>query len=298
MSLIIALLAAVCTSLSSFLFRKSGDYRPESSRPTGYLLLFYLSSFVLAFVLFPDCLKFHVNWIMLGIGACVGCFSSALMFLTYRALKTGPAGLTYAFQSASAIFPGLILFIILGEEYGFSTTYLQWIGMLLVLQGLFLGARKESEGKGSLEWLIYAIGCFVVQVLALTFIHGRSVLFDCCAQFFSNISFTAEDDIWFMPGQFGAAALVQSIFFMSEGKKLERKESLLGSLGGAANFFSTFLLLVATKIALPLENAILFPCFAVSGMVLSNIWANRIYKESFNLKTNLLCSAGIVIACI
>ena len=43
-----------------------------------------------------------------------------MMLLTTRALQNGPAGLTFAFQNPSAVFPGMILFILFGIRYGLS----------------------------------------------------------------------------------------------------------------------------------------------------------------------------------
>ena len=48
------------------------------------------------------------------------------------------------------------------------------------------------------------------------------------------------------------------------------------------------MLLLATKSALSFEKGILFPCFAVSAMILCNIWACKLYHEKFNYLTNVL----------
>lgn len=298
-SLIFSLLAAGCTSLSSLFFRKNADNSTASSSPSGYLVLFYFFSFILSFLFYPDIWKVDINLIILAIGACVGLLSSTLMLLTSRALKQGPAGLTFAFQNASAIFPGLILFLFLGSDFGFSCSYLQLAGMVLVLSGLFLGAKQESAShpKASPKWLKYALACFIVQILALTFIQGRCILFDVGTEgLFSDFTPTEADDVWFMPGQFGASFIMQAVIFLRENKKFQRSEVIFGCLGGIANFSSTCLLLLATKFALPYEKGILFPCFAVASMILCNIWANRLYNEKFNLKTNAFCSFGIFMA--
>lgn len=222
------------------------------------------------------------------------------MLLTAQALKKGPAGLTFAFQNASAIFPGLILFLLLGSDFGFSCSYFQLTGMVLVLLGLFLGAKKESANQSgaSSKWLKYALACFIIQILALTFIQARCVLFGCgeISGLFSDFTFTESDDVWFMPGQFGASFVMQTVIFLREDKRIQASEVIYGSLGGIANFSSTCLLLLATKFALPFEKGILFPCFAVASMILCNLWANRLYNEKFNLKTNALCSFGIFMA--
>lgn len=299
-ALIFSLLAAGCTSLASLLFRKNTDSKTTVYSPNGYLVLFYFCSFILSFLLYPNIWQVNMNITVLAIGASVGLLNSLLMVLTSRALKQGPAGLTFAFQNASAIFPGLILFLLLGTDFGFSCSALQLVGMTIVLFGLFLGAKKESGGqpKASSKWLKYALGCFVIQIIALTFMQARCILFgaDETDGFLSDFALTEAEDVWFMPGLFGAAFLVQAVFFIKGKKALQKSEIVYGCLGGIANFGSTCLLLLATKFALPLEKGIIFPCFAVAAMILCNIWANKLYQENFNLKTNALCSFGIFMA--
>jgi hypothetical protein len=303
-SLVFSFSAAGCTALSSLFFRKNTDHSKNAS---GYLIIFYLFSFLLSFVIYPDIWNVEINYVILTIGILVGILNSTLMVLTSRALKEGPPGLTYAFQNASAVFPGIILFVILGSNFGFSCSFLQLVGMGLVLLGLFLGAKKESsdqqtstttQSKTSSTWLKYALACFVVQILALTIIQARCIFFDSSAVsgVLAKLSFSEAQDVWFMPGLFGASLLSQIILFLKEKKGFQKSEVLYGSLGGVANFASTSLLLLATKFATPLEKGILFPCFAVASMILCNLWANRLYGEKFNFKTNALCSFGIFMA--
>lgn len=291
----LSLLASVCAALSSLLFRKSCT---KNGSPSGYLILFYFCAFILSFLVYPEIWRSDFSPIFFSVGILVGILSTSMMLLTSQALKHGPAGLTYSFQNASAIFPGLILFLILGSSFGFSYTFLQFIGVLLVILGLFTGSKNNSSQELSNKWLIYALACFAVQICALTLIQARCVLFDCSklGHFFAQFSFSEKEDIWFMPGQFGASCLMQLIYFLREKKRIEIRSACYGILGGVANFSSTLLLLLSTKWAMPFEKSILFPCFAVSTMILCNLWANRLYKEKFNFKANTLCSIGIFMA--
>jgi len=297
-SLFLSLFAAFAAALSSLFFRKNTDSLVKNGSANGYLLLFYFLSFVLSLFFYSDIWKLHINPIMLVLGASVGMLNAMLMILTSQALKQGPSGLTFAFLNASAIFPGLILFLLLGTGFGFSYSSLQFFGMVLVLFGLFLGTPRKSKDrpKASSQWLKYVLACFSVQIFALTFIQARCVLFNCSERIFSGYSVTEADDVWFMPGQFGAAFILQTVLFLREKKRLQKREIIYGSLGGIANFLSTCLLLLATKMALPLEKGVLFPLFAVACMISCNLWANRFYQENFNLKTTALCAFGIFLA--
>lgn len=294
-SLVISFIASICAASSSFFFRKNCS---KSLNPSGYLVFFYFCCLALSLTVVSEMNAPDIDFIFLAIGSLVGLLNSSLMILTSKALKTGPAGLTYSFQNASAIFPGIILFMFLGNSFGFSFTFLQFFGLLFVILGLFSGARKEFLHSAKTTWLFYALACFAVQILALTLIQARCLLFECekLGTLFSNLSFSEKSDVWFMPGQFGASFMMQLFFFLRSENKVKTHEMLLGFCGGLANFSSTLLLLLATKLALPFEKGILFPCFAVSTMVLCNLWANKIYSEKFNFKTNTLCSIGIFMA--
>lgn len=299
-ALLFATLASLFTALSSLFFRKNGDVTEGKTNPSGYLMIFYLSAFIATLFIYSDVFLGKVNYVVLAIGACVGFFSSTLMLLTSKALENGPAGLTFAFQNASAVFPGLVLFLFLGSDFGYSCSLVQLLGIIIVLLGLFLGAKREAEKhpQASSKWLKYALGCFAIQILALTFIQARCILFDCqdATGILSNFAASEADDIWFMPGQFGMSFAIQSAMYLKEKRKLYTGEMVYGSLAGIANFLSNTLLLLATKFALPFEKGILFPCFSVGSMILCNLWANRLYKEYFNFKTNVLCSFGIFMA--
>lgn len=295
-----ALVASGFTATSSLFFRKCGDEVPNKISPSGSLTLYYLFSFTAALFMYSDVFQGKVNWIILAIGGCVGLFSSTVMMFTSRALRHGPAGLTFAFQNASAVFPGLILFLFAGSDFGYSCTYLQLLGMIIVLSGLALGSVKEARKlpDASVRWLIFAVGAFIAQIIALTLIQGRCLLFDTPGGgvLFTDFTASEADDVWFMPGQFGMSLMFQLILFLKEKRGFYKGEAVFGSLAGLANFASTALLLLATKYALPFENGIIFPCFAVGAMILCNLWANRLYQEDFNIRANILCSIGIFMA--
>lgn len=305
-ALFFSILASACASSSNLFFRKSSAQSVNESS-AGYLLFFYFGSFMLSFVLNPFIFSDSLNLLMFGFGMGVGVLNMGLMYLTSRALKTGPAGLTFAFQNTSAVFPGIILYLIFGAEYGFTYSFTQMLGVLLVVYGLFIGARCKSINKTSetptssfkSSWIKYALACLGVQILALTLIQLRCIFFEYPGESLSHsFSLASREDVSFLIGQFGTAFLIQFICFVSQGITWPQKAAFYGSLGGVSNFLSTALLLLATKWALPFEQGILFPCFAVGTIILSNLWANRLYQEKFNILSNVICACGILMSLV
>lgn len=297
-ALSIVLIAACCSALANFFFRKS-TVGSEKDNTNGYLLCFYVVTFAFSLIIYPSIWTAPWNFTVIGMGCFVGVFNVALMLLTSRALARGPAGLTFAFQNASAVFPGMLLFLIFGSEYNFTYSLAQLTGMVLVILGLFLGAKNNSGTKSPIgfRWMKYAVGCLCVQAVALTMIQGRCVLFDCHnpESALYTYKLNTADDAWFVPAQFGMATLLQTLIFIKNRPKIVPLEYLYGSLGGISNCASSCLLLVATKWALADEKAILFPLFAVGTMILCNFWALVFYKEKFNFQSSTACGLGILI---
>lgn len=299
-SLVFSFAAAGFAAMSNLFFRKGTENTTESDSSAGCLTLYYCFCFALSLVVHQELWNGQINYMLLGIGTTVGLLNSLLMYLTSRALKQGPSGLTFALQNASATFPGLILSLSLGKEFGFAISPTQLVGIALVITGFFLGVGRTNEKpvSTSSSWLTTALVCCAIQIVALTLIQARCILFDSShgSEFLIGLGVTEADDMWFMPGQFGASFLSQAVGFFRKNTKVQVSEMLYGSLGGVANFGATGLLLVATKMALPGEKEIIFPCFAIGVMLLCNLWAKALYQERFQLRTNLVCSCGIFLA--
>ena len=295
---LISFLAGGFAATSNLIFRKSSD-RSAAKSYNYYLLFFYLGCFVASFLVSPTQGPAPFNPIMFGVGCVEGALSMFMMWLTSRALLTGPSGLSFAIQNASAIFPGLILFSLFGPLFGFQITFMQILGMGVVVLGLFLGAtQNKTEQSINFKWAKCAVGAFIVQTLALSLIHWRCLLFADSVPDHPLIPWRLPEscDAWFLPGQFGTALVLQlGIILLYERRPFTRTEALYGTLGSMTNLLSSFCLLMATKIASPFEQGLIFPSFAAITMILCNIWANRLYHERFNWTSNSLCAAGIVI---
>lgn len=299
-ALILVLFAACSAAICNLFFRKNSA---ENKAPLGQLTCHYFISFISSLFICYDIWYTPFDITMTLVGSAVGVLNVFLMILTISALKRGSSGLTFAFQNAGSVLPGLLLFLLFGASFGFAFTYAQAIGIVLVLVGLFLGAKtaeKNQEGSNTSSWLKFATACFLVQVCCLTLIQWRCLIFQENIPAHSLIPARVSEqfDIWFLPGFFGTASLFQLMLFLREKRWLKRSEIVYGIYTGVANGISMYLLGLATKLATPLEKAILFPCFAVTVIILCNAWACKLYNEKFQLWPNLACILGIVIGSI
>lgn len=290
---LVTLSAAGCGALSNIFFRKC------NASANSFLICYYIVSFLWSFLINFNLLMETWNPIVLLIGGMAGILNVGMMFLTSQSLQRGPLGLTYAFQNASTVFPNIVLFLLFGSAFGFMVTHFQLVGMCILLIGLWWASRSGGGEQLTMTkgFLKYALGCFLVQTLILTIFQWRCLLFSCDIEHsLIPTTYLESEDVWFMPGFFGVAAVVQGYLFLRERKPITSTDITYGTLAGIANGTSTYFLLLATKLALPLEKGIIFPLFAVSVILICNFWGWKLYKERVNVIALILCALGILIA--
>jgi hypothetical protein len=295
------LLSACFTAIANLFLRKNLDY---GGSPSGYLVIFYLFSGLAACAcapaLFKDGTPFSPT--MFSIGALVGILNGCLMLLTGKALALGPAGLTFAFVCVSSIVPSFVLPLVFGEPYGFLLTTGIIMGTCCILIGLFWAAYSQSDQKkGSLTWFFAASGLLLIQGTILSLLQWRCLLSNEALPSHPLIFLrcSPEEEVWFMPGMFSVAFLMQTVTYMlSEKRLLHPAELGCGSLGGIANGTATFFLLWSTQVATGVEKGIIFPCSAIATIILCNLWGQILYKERVNWWANALCSFGIILGAL
>jgi hypothetical protein len=287
-------LAASFSSLANLFFRKSSD---RDSTANAYLTCYYLISFLSSFLFYPELLSLNFNFIILCIGIVAGVLNVILMQLIFHTLRCGPAGLTFAFQNASSLFPNLILFLIFGQSFFVVNGY-QIMGMLLILGGMVLATQTHESTPCSKRWILWACVCCLLQIFILMIFHWRCLFYQQCSHILVPVSFAENEDAWFMPGLAGSAWVFQTLLFLRERRWLKTPELLFGTFGGLANGIGTFLLLLATRWAAPLEKGLVFPLFAVGVIVFCNLWGYKLYQERIPIKANALCIIGILIAAL
>lgn len=233
---------------------------------------------------------------MSAIGIVVGLLISALMFAIGKALQRGPSGLTFSFQNSGAILPPLLLSAIFHKPFGFSLSFGNCIGIVLVVLGLFWAAWGHSKSSIRKTWIAYAILTFILQGLILSIFQWRCFFMQEGLPSHRLIPFscTPNADLWFMPALFFSSWIYQLICFSYSEKRLPYfVEFIGGGLGGIANGLSTFFLLRATSIASMEEKIMLFPLFTVVVVLLCNLYGRMFYQEKVLWKANTLSVLGI-----
>jgi hypothetical protein len=233
-------------------------------------------------------------WIAIITGVVLG----AMMWSLGKALEKGPAGLTFATLNSATVVPGLVMMLFFGTLWGFQYSIWHAIGSAFVLAGLFWAATTLQHAARKPLWGSLVTIVFLLHVLLLTLLQWRALLLkepveECvlipCRLFH-------ESSQWFTPLVFLTATLIQmGIFRSTERRSFKRQELFLGSIGGVANGIAIYLLVVAPEIATPWQNAMIFPLFAVSVIILCNLWSQWLYREKINWLATGVCLLGIVV---
>lgn len=283
----------------------------------SYLVIYFIFSFLSCFIFNWEMFQLDFKPAMFSVGLATGGFQFILMLILYRALKMGPPGLTFAFQNAGSVLPAVLLFFLFGPQFDFKMSFSIISGLGLVLVGLFWAANpnllKRSNPIKSTSnpqlwtfsnkknWMLCVVLVFLIQGFIFSIIQWRCLLIDQLipAHPLIFLKCSQAEDVWFMPGFFTAAVVLNILLFLfTERRWFRLSEITLGSVGGFLNGVITFLLLVAAKYATGNEKPIIFPLFSISVIIICNLWGQRLYKEQINWKATSLCAAGIFIAAI
>lgn len=298
--IIFLLMAAACASFNNLFIRKNLD---NGGTTGGYLVVFFLFSLIISACIQPV-FQAPVSWntplFYLGLG--IGSLMVFMMIMTAFSLTTGPSALTFAFQNSGSVFPALILASLFGSGYGFKLSWGLGFGALFVVSGLFWAAIQQNRSeKTNPKWFFYVTAMLLMQTFILTLFQWHCLLTNTEAAPHPLIPFSCNplEEIWFTPGLFLSASLLQTIYFGFTSKRLpSRKELLWGSLGGVCNGASTFFLIQAARVGSPAEQGIIFPFFAVGVIIICSAWGQWLYKEKIFWRANLLASSGIVIGAL
>lgn len=294
MSILLSFTAAMCVAFSNLFMRKSID---TGGTAKAYLVFQMGFAFLLAVLMSPVRTgRFSINMPIVLLGIAAGLLLAVMLFCLGRALEKGPPGFTFSILNAATVMPGLIMALSFGVAYGFIYNGWHALGSILVIGGLFWAGRGMQGMQDKKKWLVFSFGMFALHICLLCLYQWRALLFKVHHPFFTAEQAQSE---WFMPFMYLSAALVQlGIYLQAEKRKPQIKEAVYGLMGGAANLLCTFFLLWATQVATPFENAVIFPIFSVAGIILSNLWGQKLYQEQVNWRACQLCAFGLIVGTV
>jgi drug/metabolite transporter (DMT)-like permease len=296
MGIQLILIAGLFIALSNLCMRKSVDAGGSSK---AFLVIQLFLVFLVAILLNPVRTNdYHWSSCMVGFGIAGGIVLAGMMACLGKAVELGPPGLSFAFLNAATVMPIVVMTLVFGDRFGFFYKISNAIGSLIVIAGLFWAGYEKVRSQKMMKWLCFALAAFFLHVTVLVFMQWRSLFLNFPGAEGLMLSFDADDarSQWFMPAMFFAATLVQILIYAINEKRFPlRAEWIYGFFGGLAQGIGTFFLIQATEVASSLEHAIMFPIFAVSIIVICNLWGQWLYKEKVNWKASALCMAGILI---
>ncbi len=290
------LIASLFVAGSNFCMRKSID---KGGSTKAFLMIQLFLVFLVAILLNPVRTgNFQWSSCMAGFGLAGGLILAAMMASLGRALETGPPGLTFAALNASTVMPMVLMVFLFGSPFGYIYTLWNGAGSLLVIIGLFWAGWQTRRWEQKANWALFITAAFFLHVIFLVFMQWRALFINFPGENGLFLSFDVDDakSEWFMPMIFLAAAFIQFLIYCLTEKRLPKKrEMIFGVLGGIANGIGTFFMIRATEVSTPFEHAMIFPIFAVTIIIVCNLWGQWLYKEKVNWLANALCVVGILI---
>lgn len=299
MGILFAILAALLASISNFSMRRSIDAGGSSK---GYLVVQLSFSFIVM-ILFNPVRTGDYGWssTAVGLGLIGGVIFGLLMWGLGKTLEKGPPGLSFAVLNTSSVAPAILLALLFGMRFGHPYTLFNGIGSALVVAGLFWAGWTSEKNPNKSVWIAYATLIFIAHTLFLVFLQWWAMILRPELPITSLIPFHMKSTHiqWFMPAIIFVGALIQWIIYFTKKQHFPKgAEIYYGILGGVTNGACTFFLILAPQVASSWENAMIFPIFSVSIILICNAWAQLIYKEAVNWWANGVCVIGLIIGTV
>ncbi len=299
MAILLVFIAASFVALSNFFMRKSVD---SGGTTKGFLVFQMAVAFFIAILINPVRTgNYSINFPIASLGIAAGLIFALMIYSLGRAVEKGPPGITFSILNAATVMPGLFMALLFGAAHGFVYTGWHGIGSILVLAGLFWAGKGLDGMQEKKSWILFSGAMFSFHILLLCLFQWRALLLNLphpeeLASFFDAEKIKSE---WFMPFMYLVSAIVQlGIYLRFEKRRPKSKEIIYGVCGGVANSLCTFFLIWSTEAASPIENAVIFPVFSVAGIVLSNIWGQKLYQEQVNWKACQVCAFGLIVGTV
>lgn len=299
MGILLALIAGMFVPLTNLCVRKSIDIGGNAK---AFFVFQMAASFFFALLLGPvRTAELSIPLPTALFGVLTGIILSVMLFALGKAVEQGPPGFTFAILNSATVMPGLLMALVFGAAFGFIYNVWHAAGSILVLGGLFWGAKGLQGMKNLKSWLFFASVMFAFHILILALYQGRAMLMNQARPegFASFLSMGHAKSEWFTPFMFLSSGIIQlAIYFRVGRQKPKVKEIFFGIAGGLSNLLCTFFLIWATEKATPFENAVIFPIYSVIGIILTNLWGQKLYQEQVNWRACQISAFGLFIGTV
>lgn len=299
MALIFMLFAAGFAALSNYFMRRSID---AGGTTRAYLAIQMAVALLIVLLLGPAKNPgTSVNLPIALLGMVSGLLLALMLYMLGKALEKGPPGLTFSILSSATVMPSVVLAIIYGAGLGCNYTVAHGIGSLLVILGLFWAGKGLSGMQDKRRWIQFSALMFFLHVALLVIFQWKGILTNLPAPEIVASAFTKEvvTSQWYLPSLYLTAMLFQLvIYFRNETRWPNPKEWVCGVGGGFGNGLCTYLMMLGTETALPMERAVMFPLFSIGTIIFSNLWSQLLYREKVHWKAAQLCVLGILVGTV
>ncbi|MCB1180576.1 MAG: hypothetical protein KDK55_00955 [Chlamydiia bacterium] len=300
MAIFFVLLAGLFATTANFCMRKSID---AGGSTRAYLLVQMTFSFFVMIALNPFRTgNFAWSWPTVYLGLIGGILFGLLMWGIGKALENGPPGLSFAFLNTASVIPAILMVLLFGPVYGHAYTLYNGIGSVLVVIGLFWAGWSLEENSNKARWFFFVIFILVMHALFLVYLQWWALLLKKGELPVSPLLTVAVDTMkleWFMPAVLFVGALFQWVVYLTKESRIPNKAEMgYGFMGGITNGACTFFLILAPQVANIWENAMIFPIFSVSIILLCNVWAQLLYRERVNWWANGVCVLGLIVGTV
>jgi drug/metabolite transporter (DMT)-like permease len=296
MGIELIILAGLFVAGSNFCMRRSIDSGGSSK---AFLMIQLFLTFLVAIVLNPVRTgQYAWSSCMAAFGLAGGIVLAGMMVFLGKALEKGPPGLTFAVLNASTVMPMIFMVLLFGKAFDYVYTAWNGVGSALVVAGLFWAGWQTVHSGKKTAWGLFALGAFALHILFLMFLQWRALFINYPETPGLFLSFTLGDAVnqWFMPMIFLAAAAIQFLIYAASQKRLpNRQEVFYGVLGGVCMGIGTFFQIWAAEVATPVEQAMIFPIFAITIILVCNAWGQWLYREKVNWAAAACCVAGLFV---
>lgn len=297
MAIIIMILSAFFLSMANLCMKRSIDLG-------GNAKLYLVLQFSLSILVSVFCNPIRTNSYSWDhhtaiVGIVCGFFFGGMIYAASRALEDGPPGLTFTAMNSATVTPGIIMGFLFGRSFGHPYNIFHFIGSILVIFGLLKAVSHQKDLSRNKRWLFFAASSFAMHVFVIVIMQWRALMMKANLPSSILLPFYIDESHsqWFMPMLFVSATIIHFSNYLKTSKdfRLNKRVLFYGFLGGLVNGIGIFLSVKSTEIALPWENAMIFPTFSVSLIFITNLWGQILYKEKIHWKANLLCITGIII---